>query len=717
MWRVLVILLAIEQNGLAIPPLPIEHPWTDAVTAAKAELAACTRDAEAKHLVGDVIVALEPARKVWTATASKSLGALGGKIATCARDAIKKHYVVHVPRYVDWSEARHASEVISVGVTTGVLPPAATFVPAWRAAIAAGATKADAAAFAKLVPLDYKLDHGCLVGERPYVTNVEASWVEHAGTVVPPLWQGVISKLAPNQPWMAVWDGRELVTTGRGLCLYTFDAAGEATVRDEFDRTGTCWVGSFADILVHPRVAFPRDRTYTQVSVRAGRACAVTTTGAVTCCGATSPALATAPAITAVQQVAIGADFTCGLDAKGAATCTGSVTTAPTGPFRKLNASHEHVCGLRRAGTIECWGAAGWKAQVPPGTWVDLAGDEPTCGVHPDGTLACWGRDAKVMQLPGTYRAVAGAGCALHRDGRVGCFEAFDREHASTVTTVTPDVWSDLAVSYLGVCGRRGDHTIGCADAHPSTKPNRDRLVPPPGPFVQLAGESTQFCGVTAAGQVACWGRVWPGEDVPVHASATAHGTIVDERGAPLAGAEVMVCDELGPCSWIAHEARTKSGTLATLAANALKDPKVFRIVTTGADGTWSIPTAASRVSATITAPGREVHTYDVNSKEELEPAIVLRPAATIDLAAWCDGHACTSPTIGEQHAIWDGTHLEHVAPGTYRLVVWSDRGSKYERVGSVELEMPFAAVALTSRVVLHATGTGHTIRGTVDEP
>jgi len=718
MWRVALVLLLIEQNGLAIPPLPVEHPWADAVKAAEPALATCKRDAEAKHLIGDVIVSLQLEHRVWGATASASLGAIGPRIAACARAAIEKHFVVHEERYVDSFERYRANtQTILIGDATTVLPPPATLLPAWRAAIAPGATKAEQAAFAKLVPLDYKVDRGCLIGQRPYVVDVESKWVERAGTLVSAMWRDAIAKLASTKPWMEVWDGHELVTEGGGMCLVPLDAAAEATLRPELDRAGTCWAGSLTEILTHPRVEFPRDRSYTQVDVHYGRACAVTTTGDVTCCGARFPALAAASP-SHVIQVAIGIDFTCGLEAAGSVTCTGSITTAPRGPFRKLNAAHDRVCGLHRDGTIECWGASGVRPTKLAGTFVDVAADQQTCGVHTDGVLECTTGEGKAMRPPGSYRAVAmvfGAICGLRRDNKVGCFEAFARDTASSVSTLVPDAWTDIAIADGNACGRRADRTIACADGHPAMKPHRPVLAPPPGPFVQLAGEGQQFCGVTAAGQVACWGRRWP-EETPIVSSPDAHGTIVDERGTPIAGAEVMLCDDAGPCSWVASLARTDPSTLASLATR-VQDPKGWTIVTTKLDGTWHVATQATRVGAVITAPGREVRELEVNSREELEAPIVLRPASTIDLAAWCEGHACTTPKLGEGRRVWDGTHLEHVAPGTYHLTVWNDQGSKYEKVAALDVEMPFAVRPQTARAVLRDTGTRHDIHGTVEIP
>jgi hypothetical protein len=49
-----------------------------------------------------------------------------------------------------------------------VLPPIATFMPVWRAAIAPHATRAERDAFAKLVPADYRISKQCIVTGRAH---------------------------------------------------------------------------------------------------------------------------------------------------------------------------------------------------------------------------------------------------------------------------------------------------------------------------------------------------------------------------------------------------------------------------------------------------------------------------------------------------------------------------------------------------------------------
>lgn len=713
MWRGLLVLLMIEQNGLAVPPLPVEHPWADAVAAAKPAIAACVRDAEAQHLIGDVTVAHQFEKKTWTTTAAKSLGARGPKIAACVRAAVEKKYVVHVERYVDSFERfRDSSETVKIGDPTNVIPPPTTLLPAWRAAIASTATKAERDAFAKLLPVDYKLDGGCLVAQRPYLTDVEQKWLDRAGARTSYAWHDALAKLGPTKPWSAVWTGRELVTTGAGLCLAALDATADAVLQPAFASAGTCWVGTTADILTRPRIEFPHDRTFMQVATDYGRTCAVATTGDVTCCGAVYPKLAPPPSH--VVQIAIGVDFTCGLDSAGAATCTGSIATAPRGAFRKLNATQDHVCGLHHDGSIECWNAQG-PLEGLPGKYIDVATDQQTCGIRTDGRLACAKGDAPPVQAPGTYAALAGefgVACALRKDGRLACIENYELGRTSTVFTLTNESWLDLAVSGGSACGRRADRTIACVDLHPIGRGAAAPMVAPPGPFLQIAGDMGQFCGITVAGQVACWGQEFMHDTVQPQPGPDAHGTIVDEKGAAIARAEVMICEQQnGACSALAWRGRTEPGSLTAL-STTLTDPKGWTIATTAADGTWHVPTQGYQLTALITAPGRELRELDIQDRNQLVGPLVLRPATTLDIAATCDGRPCTTPKLTVTARLWDGAHLEHVAPGTYHVVAWNDFETKYEKAAAIDVEVPFAVVPQTIKLALRDTGTHHDVRG-----
>jgi len=682
----LVAVLAIGHGGLA-QPAPRLPDLRIAAQDARAELEACTNQAGA--LIGDVVV-----DRTWKATASKSLGASGRAIAECVRDALKKHARPEAPRRrprpgmtVAPTPSALDSFTLRIGQPTQVLPPIATVMPVWRAAIAPHATVAERDAFAKLLPADYRIANQCIVTDRAYARDLEEAWLR--GLTVITAWPHLVDQLVRSARGtrMASWDGTGLVTLSLdGLCAEAFDPVAARAV---FDREGTCWAGSATDILLDPRVEFP-NATYAQVSTEGGRTCAVTTAGAVTCCGRTDAVLGAAPS-TLLRQIALGHDFACGLDAAGTATCWGSVKTAPSAPFTKLVAGHYRVCGIHRDGSVECWP----KVSSPTGTFVDIALDSGACGIHTDGTLACWARsggrdldDDLAGNPPGHWQALAIGGstvCGLRPDRSVGCTNQKRIDDGMAMATPVPQQWTQLALSRrFGACGLRLDGTIGCSDLQPS-------LLQPPGTpaptgtFVQIAASGSQFCAVGSAGTISCWGEPWPSTNrsVATPPATGVHGRIVDEQGAPIAKATVAIA-----------EARTVPPTVSTSAA----------------DGMWSSSTQQRMLWAKFTAPGREV--VDLyGDHEAFSRPVVLRPVSTITVEASCDGRPC--PATAELGHRVVAPALE-VGPGTYRLLVWRERGTEHERLAIVEVEVPFAARPQVVRAALKETGSGHAIRGAV---
>jgi hypothetical protein len=657
--------LAIGPHGFAQPIHFHPHSLLIAAVQAKAELDACAK--QAGSLFGDVVVDTK-----WNATASKSFGPNGSAIAACVRDALKKHYQPEPGEGPD-------SYTVPIGTPTQVLPPIATFMPVWRAAIAPHATQAERDAFAKLVPADYTISNRCIKTDHRYARELEEAWLR--GLTVIETWEHVLDKLAGHPTRMASWDGAGLVTqSDKGLCAETFDPTAARAV---FDREGTCWAGTSADILVAPRVEFPKG-AYTQVATQGGRTCAVTTTGSVMCCGRTDAKLGTAPK-TSLRQITLGSDFTCGLDGAGTATCWGRVTTAPKAPFTKLVAGRYRVCGIHRDGNVECWP----DAPSPKGTFRDIALDWGACGIHTDGRMECWER-ALDSERPGRWQALAIGGegggatlCGLRRDQSVGCTHADHIDDGEPMMTPVPQKWTKIAVSKkFGACGIRLDGTIGCSDLQPvSIQPHG--TPPPKGTFIEISADESQFCAVSTAGKIACWGDPWPAARPPTGQPPTGvHGRIVDENGVPIANATVEIEE---------------------------KRPAPPTVWTSAADGTWSSSTPQRMVWAKITAPGREV--IDLYGEPSaFTRAVVLRPAATITIEATCDGKPC--PAMVEMGHYLHDPKLEHVAPGSYRLLVWNDHGGEHERLAIIEVEVAFAANPQVVHVALKDTGSGHAIRG-----
>ena len=71
-----------------------------------------------------------------------------------------------------------------------------------------------------------------------------------------------------------------------------------------------------------------------------------------------------------------------------------------------------HQCGVKRDGSVACWGSDGSGQSTPPtGSFVSVsAGSEYTCGVRSDGSgRSCWGWDEYGQSTPpaGSFNSVS----------------------------------------------------------------------------------------------------------------------------------------------------------------------------------------------------------------------------------------------------------------------------------------------------------------------
>ena len=71
--------------------------------------------------------------------------------------------------------------------------------------------------------------------------------------------------------------------------------------------------------------------------------------------------------------------------------------------FSSVSARGSHTCGVRRDGSVECWGNNHVGQATPPAgefSSVSARGGH-TCGVRPDGSVACWGSMVFRITPPG----------------------------------------------------------------------------------------------------------------------------------------------------------------------------------------------------------------------------------------------------------------------------------------------------------------------------
>ncbi len=240
-------------------------------------------------------------------------------------------------------------------------------------------------------------------------------------------------------------------------------------------------------------------------------------------------------------DIAVNVSQACAIRTSGALTCWGDllpwVGTPPKGQFSQISEASFHGCLLRLDGAVACWGAgtdpAGHftcaaqgqygsdpscgQSAPPPGTFIQVtAGWLFSCGIRTDGTLACWGlgqpgdlcngSQCPLMATPpgGTFTQISSYGsssCGVRTDGTLACWPGAQPPVSGTFTQVS---LSD----YLS-CAAQTDGSIVCWGW--STYLAKDHILPPPaGPFIEVAAGSTNT-GVTACAlrddyTVVCWG-------------------------------------------------------------------------------------------------------------------------------------------------------------------------------------------------------------------
>jgi hypothetical protein len=81
----------------------------------------------------------------------------------------------------------------------------------------------------------------------------------------------------------------------------------------------------------------------------------------------------------------------------------------------------------------------------------------------------------------------------------------------------------------------------------------------------------------------------------------------------------------------------------------------------------------------------------------------------------------CGASRCSGMLAIWltpykriEGTRVERLVPGTYRITARQNAGALGERQGTAIVDVTYASVRLRRKIVMRPIGTGKSIRGTV---
>ncbi|MBU6289793.1 MAG: hypothetical protein KGS10_16665, partial [Chloroflexi bacterium] len=210
-------------------------------------------------------------------------------------------------------------------------------------------------------------------------------------------------------------------------------------------------------------------------------------------------------------SISVGGNHTCALTAASEAWCWGAnesgqigddSTIARTTPvrvgggiaFASLSAGANHTCGVTAAGQAYCWGD-NQSSQLGDGTTVKaravpvpVAGGErfaaisayanQTCGATQDGTTRCWGSSSTWKWSGATGSTTATA-------------VTYGLDHACNTTTC----WGGEHVAYVGLLG----NGVGWPTGQQAT-------ISSPAAFSSVDAGSMHTCGLSAPGNIYCWG-------------------------------------------------------------------------------------------------------------------------------------------------------------------------------------------------------------------
>jgi hypothetical protein len=288
--------------------------------------------------------------------------------------------------------------------------------------------------------------------------------------------------------------------------------------------------------------------------------CGLTAEGAVECWGyvpratgsPTGLSNATTPVSVAPGLRVAAIDGRCLLSVEGDAHCWGDWTVpiyedgtrssqtpqrlpSPV-KFRQLSAGTSHLCGVTAEDALYCWGSA-YAGQIG----VTGSVQAPGCFV------ACEPRPRRVEGLPPT-RAVQvssfASSCALDREGVVRCWgEAYanGRTTPSPVPAPIPDAPRFVALSSTDggtQCGLTAAGELWCwgglfhrPDGSQVLSTERAQRAAPNFPLRTVAGTAASSCGLAQDGRLFCWGQGPIGDGVwPDNATAFRVAPVVGQR-------------------------------------------------------------------------------------------------------------------------------------------------------------------------------------------
>ena len=196
-------------------------------------------------------------------------------------------------------------------------------------------------------------------------------------------------------------------------------------------------------------------------------------------------------------------------------------------PYVSLDSGVSKTCGLRRGGTVDCWGNTPGS---PDGRFTAIAVGTSGLGIRPDGSLERWQMssehiyDTKTwtgLAAPQGHRFVAlDSGlyrfCGLLEDGRPVCEEDYLNldEHLGPFTRISagggdafrPGPEWDYTIQENGyVCAIRAGGGIDCWGTNNSGQTSLAPWLDIP-PYRDVTAGFAHTCAIGAGGEVVCWG-------------------------------------------------------------------------------------------------------------------------------------------------------------------------------------------------------------------
>jgi PKD repeat protein len=210
-------------------------------------------------------------------------------------------------------------------------------------------------------------------------------------------------------------------------------------------------------------------------------------------------------------DLSTGNSSMCAVRSDGAVLCWGgdpSVTNGTPSGFDFVRVTQmsqgSTACAIRTDATGVCWGNnSHGQANVPGGTWLYLGpGIFHTCGVRLAGSMDCWASQSS-GPLPGSdfvkVEAAYGFSCALRSNQSLTCWGTQDG--ASSGLSGNDIV--DFTLAAWGGCGVRTNHTIGCWS---SLNTYGQATAPAGNDYLSVSVGGVSSCALKLDHSIVCWG-------------------------------------------------------------------------------------------------------------------------------------------------------------------------------------------------------------------